>query len=166
MSDTKTLEFHGTRRDFCAQTCRAVSAAALGGALATLVEACGGSSTSPSSLPALMTVNGGTSGRTVSVTVDAASPLASVGGAALVQPSVVQLGVFLVARTGPSAFAVLNATCTHEGCTVTGFSSGRYQCPCHDSQFDTSGRVLSGPAPRALTTYPSQFADPVLTFTV
>jgi cytochrome b6-f complex iron-sulfur subunit len=48
----------------------------------------------------------------------------------------------------------LSAKCTHEGCTVT-FLPGQSSlwCPCHDGRFDLTGRVLSGPPPRALTKY-------------
>jgi cytochrome b6-f complex iron-sulfur subunit len=94
------------------------------------------------------------------VTIDAASPLGSVGGAALVQTS---SGFFLVARTGQTAFSALNAMCTHQACTITGFEGQVYVCPCHGSQFDTSGRVLNGPAVTALRSYPTQFDGSVLT---
>jgi len=40
-----------------------------------------------------------------------------------------------------------------------------YVCPCHGSRFDTSGRVLNGPASRALRQYQTQFANGVLTVT-
>ena len=43
----------------------------------------------------------------VSLTIDSASPLASVGSAALVQNS---LGAFLVAHTGQDSFTALTAT--------------------------------------------------------
>lgn len=43
----------------------------------------------------------------------------------------------------------MSAVCTHLGCTVGSVEWG-YQCPCHGSRFDKSGRVLRGPAPRPL----------------
>ena len=97
----------------------------------------------------------------VSVTIDAASALAAVGSMAMVQTS---LGTFLVAHTGQDTFTALTATCTHEGCTVTGFSGTRFVCPCHGSQFSTSGAVAMGPATRALQPFTTQFANGVLTF--
>ena len=43
----------------------------------------------------------------------------------------------------------VSAICTHLGCTLEKNDTG-FNCPCHGSFFDESGRVLSGPAPRSL----------------
>ena len=43
----------------------------------------------------------------------------------------------------------MSAVCTHLGCAVSRVEWG-YQCPCHGSKFDPSGRVLAGPAPQSL----------------
>ena len=45
--------------------------------------------------------------------------------------------------------AAMSLVCTHLGCIVKGTEDG-FACPCHGSKFDTSGRVVGGPAPRAL----------------
>lgn len=147
-----------SRREFCGQACRVAVAGVLGSALA----ACGGggSPTGPSGAPPLTTLSGTATASGVTVAIDTASPLATVGGAALVQSS---RGSFLVARTGESAFSVVTATCTHQACTINGFSGNRYVCPCHGSNFDTSGRVLQGPAVSPLRVFPSSFTGGVLT---
>jgi ubiquinol-cytochrome c reductase iron-sulfur subunit len=47
---------------------------------------------------------------------------------------------------------VVIGVCTHLGCVPLGHQ-GDYDgwfCPCHGSQYDTSGRVRKGPAPRNL----------------
>ncbi|MFI5183652.1 MAG: ubiquinol-cytochrome c reductase iron-sulfur subunit [Vicinamibacteria bacterium] len=155
-----------TRREFCSHACQAVSLAAFAGALGTVLQGCssGGSSpTGPSGVGALPLVNGTLTGNTVTVTVDAASPIAAVGGAALVQTIG---GFLLVAQTAQGTFVALNGTCTHQACTITGFGSGTYVCPCHGSQFTTSGRVIAGPAPANLQQFQTQFANNVLTITV
>ena len=153
-----------TRREFCAGACWAASVAAFAGILGTILEGCA-SPTSPSNVSALAAVSASVASRTLSLTVGASSPLASVGSAVLVEST---LGFFLVARTGQSTFAALGSTCTHQTCTITGFGSGTYVCPCHGSQFDTNGHVVAGPAPFALPFYATQFnpATNVLTFTV
>jgi Rieske Fe-S protein len=46
-------------------------------------------------------------------------------------------------------FYALSLICTHLGCTVT-VTENRLSCPCHGSVFDRQGRVLKGPADRAL----------------
>jgi hypothetical protein len=74
---------------------------ALGGAV---LGACGGGSSTSSSginAPALPRVTGTAGGGGVQVTIDAASPLASPGAAALVQSP---LGTLLVSRTAADAF--------------------------------------------------------------
>ena len=148
-----------TRREFCSYACQAASVIAVGAA-----TACGGSPTAPStSAPPLSTVTGSVTGRTISVTVDAASPLTAVGSAATVQTG---LGTFLLARTAQDAFSALTAICTHENCTITGFAAPQYVCPCHGSRYTTAGAVVNGPATRGLTSYPTQFANGVLTITV
>ena len=48
-----------------------------------------------------------------------------------------------------SGLYALSLVCTHLGCTVT-VSSQELACPCHGSTFDRQGRVLKGPADRAL----------------
>jgi Rieske Fe-S protein len=67
---------------------------------------------------------------------------------------------------GPqNSFVALNAICTHQTCTITGFGNQNYVCPCHGSAFDVNGHVLGGPAPAPLHQYPTQFANRVLTIT-
>jgi cytochrome b6-f complex iron-sulfur subunit len=153
-----------TRRQFCNRTCSTAALAALGGIFASMLESCGGGSspTSPSggSVSALPTVTGTASGATITVTIDAGSPLAAVGSVALVRTA---SGDLLVAHTAQDSFTALSATCTHQGCGITAYSGQTFVCPCHGAQFDTSGRVLSGPAPTALRQYQTQLAGNVLT---
>ena len=148
-----------TRREFCVRTCRAFSLLTLG----ALAPACGGSTTSPSSAPPLPSVSGALVNRTLTITVDAASPLAAVGGAATVTAST---GTYLVAHTAQNAFTTVTAVCTHEGCAVTGFANSLYVCPCHGSEFSTSGAVVQGPASSALRQFPTTFAGNVVTISV
>ncbi|MEQ1756754.1 MAG: Rieske (2Fe-2S) protein [Vicinamibacterales bacterium] len=159
MNKSPEFEVH-TRREFCSRACMAASFLAAGA-----IVGCGGGPASPSSVsaPPLASVNATVAGRLVSIALDGAAALTPVGSAALVRTS---LGAFLVAHTGQDTYTALNATCTHESNTVTGFADGRYVCTFHGSQFTTSGSVASGPANRALTQYPTQVSGTTLTFTV
>ena len=64
--------------------------------------------------------------------------------------------VFLV-RSG-NAFHAISSICTHLRCQV-GHVRGGFQCPCHGSQFDSSGRVIKGAAPRPLDWYEVSLAE-------
>jgi len=146
-----------TRREFCACCGKAAGALALGAA-----AGCGGSPTSPSSnAQPLAPVSATVSGRSVTIPT-AGTPLAAAGGMAIAQTSI---GTFLVTRTSASAATVLTATCTHEGCTITGMSGSQFVCPCHGSTFSTSGSVVQGPANRSLQQFVAQATDTSVTFT-
>jgi cytochrome b6-f complex iron-sulfur subunit len=152
-----------SRRNFCLHACQAASCVALG----SLIEGCGGGGSGPSALqltaPQLAVINGSTSGNSVVVPIDSSSPLAAVGGAAMVRSSG---GSFLVSRTAQETFAALTSTCTHEACTITGFDNTNYVCPCHGSMFTTAGRVVMGPATAPLRTFATQFSNNVLTISI
>ncbi len=50
------------------------------------------------------------------------------------------------------AVRAVSAVCTHLGCTVQHTIDG-FECPCHGSCYSPEGKVLSGPAPTALSWY-------------
>jgi ubiquinol-cytochrome c reductase iron-sulfur subunit len=55
-------------------------------------------------------------------------------------------------KPGKAQWLILIGVCTHLGC-VPNFGGGDYGgwfCPCHGSQYDTSGRIRKGPAPKNL----------------
>ena len=75
-------------------------------------------------------------------------------------------GLILVAHTAADTFTAVTATCTHESCTITGFTGQAFVCPCHGSRFSTSGVVQNGPATRSLRSFATRFASNVLTISV
>ena len=149
-----------TRREFCTRAAGAVSLLTLG----AIVPGCGSSSMSPSSstgVAALATINASAAAAgSIAISIDAASPLAAVGSAALVQFGAAS---YLVARTAQNAFIALTAVCTHQGCTVSEYQNQVYQCPCHGSRYSTSGAVVNGPATLPLRQFATQFSGNVLT---
>jgi ubiquinol-cytochrome c reductase iron-sulfur subunit len=69
-------------------------------------------------------------------------------------------------RVKKSPWLVLIGICTHLGCIPLGNKPsdlrgdwGGYFCPCHGSQYDTSGRVRHGPAPKNLDVPPYAFTS-------
>jgi cytochrome b6-f complex iron-sulfur subunit len=153
-----------TRRDFCVHSVQTASLAALATALTGCGSSSGGSSpTAPSGLPSLATINTSLVNNTVTLNIDAASPLSAVGSAALVMASGRPI---LVAHTGQNTFTAMTAVCTHEQCTVSTFQNQTFECPCHGSQYSTSGTVVRGPATRSLSQFTTSFTNNVLTITV
>lgn len=141
-----------TRRTFCV--------VAAGAAVATMFDACSGTPGSGVNAQNLPQVAGTFANGVVTVAVDGNATLAAVGALAIVTTSGANV---LVARTSATTFNALSSGCTHAACTVSGFSGSAFVCPCHGSEFDTSGRVLSGPAPRGLTALRTTLSGGVLT---
>jgi menaquinol-cytochrome c reductase iron-sulfur subunit len=59
--------------------------------------------------------------------------------------------VVFIDRDGDQ-YRALSATCSHLGCNVNWEpAAGQFKCPCHGGCYDRTGKVVSGPPPRALT---------------
>ncbi|MFO1130021.1 MAG: ubiquinol-cytochrome c reductase iron-sulfur subunit [Rickettsiales bacterium] len=52
-------------------------------------------------------------------------------------------------KPGHPEWLVTIGICTHLGCIPKSVETGWF-CPCHGSNYDASGRIISGPAPRNL----------------
>jgi Rieske Fe-S protein len=118
-------------------------------AVAAVLAACSGGGegvTGPTAAPNPEPTPG-TSGSSLTVTLAAFGPLASVGGIAAVG----NLGTKPVAvvRTGSASYTALSRICTHAGCDINVQGSG-FSCPCHGSQFNSEGKATAGPAEAAL----------------
>jgi ubiquinol-cytochrome c reductase iron-sulfur subunit len=68
------------------------------------------------------------------------------------------------ARVQKPEWLVMVGICTHLGCIPQGQMPtdpkgeyGGWFCPCHGSQYDTSGRIRKGPAPQNLPVPPYRF---------
>jgi ubiquinol-cytochrome c reductase iron-sulfur subunit len=64
-------------------------------------------------------------------------------------------------KPGHDQWLVLIGICTHLGCIPLAHQ-GDYDgwfCPCHGSQYDTSGRIRRGPAPLNLAIPPYEFVS-------
>lgn len=67
------------------------------------------------------------------------------------------LGRIVVTRLTQNEFSSLSENCTHEFCPVEPYENGRFNCFCHGSVFDGRGKVLQGPATRALPSYSTTY---------
>lgn len=56
-----------------------------------------------------------------------------------------------VVKTGEQQVVAFSPVCTHLGCAVSWNPGDKtFACPCHTSSFSPDGKVMAGPAPRAL----------------
>lgn len=69
-------------------------------------------------------------------------------------------------KPGAAQWLIMVGICTHLGCVPLGQKPGDpkgefggWFCPCHGSQYDTSGRIRKGPAPRNLLVPDYKFTD-------
>ncbi len=62
-------------------------------------------------------------------------------------------------KSGKEQWQVLIGICTHLGCIPLAHQGDfdGYFCPCHGSQYDSSGRIRRGPAPLNLAVPPYEF---------
>lgn len=64
-------------------------------------------------------------------------------------------------KKGEDEWLIVVGVCTHLGCVPLGYKGeyGGWFCPCHGSDYDTSGRIRKGPAPTNLAVPPYEFVS-------
>ena len=136
-----------TRRDL-------VQKIVLGGAVLTVVP------TLLSNCTKDVTANNSGSVISLDLSLSENSTLNTTGGSKITQN-------VIVVNTGNGNYSALSSICTHAGCTVAyNSASGRIICPCHNGVFTTSGSVISGPPPRALSSYQVSKTGNILSITL
>ncbi len=87
-------------------------------------------------------------------TAEVVEPIITAGPVDNFEPGTVSAfvrGKFYLARLEDGGFLAMSRSCTHLSCTVPWVAKeNRFICPCHSSEFDITGEVISPPAPRAL----------------
>ena len=82
-----------------------------------------------------------------------AEKVKQVGGWAVLQ---VKDQKILFVREAETSIRAFDPICTHQQCEVAYSAADKnLHCPCHHSTFDLTGKLLSGPAPAPLKTYPA-----------
>jgi len=136
---------------------RCAAIAAMVGASAPILAACGGGDSTTGTGPATGSSSGPTSAPTTggSTGPSSAPPSSAAGGKVLGPVSDVPVGggkVFTDAKvvvTQPTAgqFKGFSAVCTHQGNPIGSVQDGQIICPFHQSHFSiTDGAPVSGPA--------------------
>jgi cytochrome b6-f complex iron-sulfur subunit len=69
----------------------------------------------------------------------------------------------LIVRHDTDSFVAVDIKCTHKGCQVAYKQEMEkpafFECPCHGSKFDLTGKALSGPAKTPLGTYETKVIE-------
>jgi cytochrome b6-f complex iron-sulfur subunit len=61
----------------------------------------------------------------------------------------------------PDGVLALSMVCTHLGCLFKWVdATGRFECPCHGSKFESDGTFIEGPAPRSLDRFAVRAVTP------
>lgn len=99
-------------------------------------------------------------GGKLSVKVKDLPALSTIGGATRIGSiKGVPVGI---ARVGTNKYTAFNLRCPHQGITVTKTESG-WMCPAHNSEFESDGDLVLGPATTALARVPIKFSRGVAT---
>jgi cytochrome b6-f complex iron-sulfur subunit len=98
------------------------------------------------------------SGNTVQVNLTIQNKLAASGGWLLITSAKT-----LVANLN-GTYVALTSVCTHSDCFDSwSFTNSRFTCTCHNSIFDTAGKVVQGPAGQPLDVYSTSVSGTTLT---
>lgn len=152
-----------TRREFLEKSVKGIGAVALGSFVVTFANSC-----SSDSNPTEPTDNNGNGDATLTVdlTQQANQALATVGGTLALGSNVIDSKGILLYRETETVVKAYSRECTHQQCTIGAFnSSGISTCPCHGSQFNTSGNVANGPASNSLRRYNASLEGNIITIT-
>ena len=64
-----------------------------------------------------------------------------------------------------STIVALGMECTHQQCMIGSFNGTKFRCPCHQSEFDSHGNRIAGPAQAPLDSFPTSIEGRVVTVT-
>lgn len=125
--------------------------------VAASVSACGRDDPTDPGLSDAVTV----AGTIITIALSRLDALRSAGSAYVLRSQSV-----IVLRVGEQDYRAFTNICTHSGCGISLFESGRMRCQCHGSEFDADGKNVAGPAPLPLVQYASALDAATMTLTI
>ena len=152
------LNNYCNRREFVKDTLTGISTMAFGSFMLVNQSGCSeGSPTAP--------INNSDETITVDLSLSENSALVMVGGTLALTANELDGSGILLYRKSDTSVLAFSRICTHNGCTIGSFQNGTSACPCHGSQFNTSGSVVNGPAVNPLTQYSATITGNIVTIT-
>jgi cytochrome b6-f complex iron-sulfur subunit len=146
------------RRDFLQTSFIGIGTITLSGIAGSFLQSC--SSSNP-------TEPNNTNQQPASVTIDLSKTeyqaLQTAGGTVALGANAVDGQGILLIRDSNTVIKAYSRNCTHQGCMIGAFNGGISSCPCHGSQFNTSGNVTKGPASSPLKQYTTKLESDILT---
>ncbi len=151
------LNNYCNRRKFVKDTLTGIGTVAFGSFMLVNQSGCSeGSPTAPNNSDVTITVD---------LSLPENSALATVGGTLALTANGLDDSGMLLYRQSENMVKVYSRICTHNACTIDSFQNGTSTCPCHGSQFNTSGSVVNGPATNPLNQYSATITGNIVTIT-
>lgn len=145
-----------SRRHFVKQALTGLGTVAIGTFTMQVLASCAGPSpTGPS--------NNNDITLTVDLSLADNQTLNVIGGTLALSSNDLDNAGILLIRENNSSIKAFSRECTHNQCTIDAFSNGKSVCPCHGSEFNTSGSVIKGPATNKLNEYQVDFSGNTVT---
>jgi cytochrome b6-f complex iron-sulfur subunit len=93
----------------------------------------------------------------IAIPLNKVEKLKKVGGWTILKIKKKQI-IFI--RDAQDSIRALSPVCTHKKCLV-GYNpdAKKIECSCHRSTYDLTGKVLDGPAPKPLPSYPAELSQ-------
>jgi len=93
----------------------------------------------------------------VAIGLDKLKPLQTVGASVTFK---LKGTLVMLIRDGETSVKGFSPICTHKECTVEHTAGAeKIVCPCHGSEYDMEGQVLTGPAERPLPRFETSLKD-------
>lgn len=152
----KTLQNSCTRRAFVKQAISGMGAVAIGTFTIQFLTSCSS-----------LNLTGPSDDEDIEITVDLSladnQTLNIIGGTLALESNELDSSGLLLMRNSATSIRAFSRECTHNQCTIGAFQNGKSICPCHGSEYSTTGAVIKGPAPRRLKEYEVTINNNIIT---